>query len=249
MKNHINHELGVCQEFWQALDNRKRRDLLFRNTCMLCLGTKQGCSASKCENLGSVPLDTVCKTCLQQYARTGRLPANVLVCGLNHAKPHYNDFVQAFEAWVPYFRAASFPTPVSIFFSLSEVYKVGVGRIDRDNDLPSAASRRISRVKQSERDHWNNMDAPKDTDNEKLVYDTIGGKVRPLHQKDPVIKTSPETPCYVMQTLNISGIDVLTFYDSSANNNLVNNRVVVKAGFRLFKPEHHPFRCRRRRYS
>jgi hypothetical protein len=77
------------------------------------------------------------------------------------------------------------------------------------------------------------MDAPKATNDEKLVYDTIGGKVRPLHQKDPVIKTSPETPCYVMQTLSISGIDVLMFYDSGANNNLVNNRVAVEAGFRL----------------
>jgi hypothetical protein len=36
-----------------------------------------------------------------------------------------------------------------------------------------------------------------------------------------------------MQTLNISGIDVLTFYDSGANNNLVNNRVALEAGFRL----------------
>jgi hypothetical protein len=157
----------------------------------------------------------------------------VLVCGLNHARPHYNDFVQAFEAWIPYFRVASFPTPVSIFFSLSEVCKVSVRRIDRDNDPPSTASRRIPQVKQPEKNHRNSMDAPKIASDEKLVYDTTGGKVRPLHQKDPVIETSPETPCYIMQTLNISGIDVLTFYDSGANNNLVNSEVAVKAGFRL----------------
>ncbi len=100
---------------------------------------------------------------------------------------------------MPHFRAAALPTPVC------------------------AASRRISRIKQSRKDHWSSFDAPKDTDDEKLVYDTIGGKVRPLHRKDLVIKTSPETPCYVMQTLNISGIDVLTFYDSGANNNLTSS--------------------------
>jgi hypothetical protein len=103
----------------------------------------------------------------------------VLVCGLNHAKPHYNDFVQAFEAWVPHFRALALPTPVSIFL-LSEAYKVGVGRIDSDNDFPSATSRRITRIKQSRKEYWSNFDAPKDTNDEKLVYDTIGGKVRPL---------------------------------------------------------------------
>jgi hypothetical protein len=199
---------------------------------MLCLGTNQGCTGNKCENVSTVPLDTVCQTCLQQNARTGRLPANMLVCGLNHAKPHYNDFVQAFEAWVPHFRAAALPTPVSIFL-LSEAYKVGVGRVDGNDDFPSAASQRISRIKQSRKDYWSNFDTPKDTNDEKLVYDTIGGKVRPLHRKDLVIKTSPETPCYVMQTLNISGIDVLIFYDSGANNNLVNNRVALEAGFRL----------------
>jgi hypothetical protein len=154
------------------------------------------------------------------------------VCGLNHAKPHYNDFVQAFEAWVPHFRAAALPTPVSIFL-LSGAYKEGIKRIDRNDDLPSAASQRTPQAKQPEKNHRKNMDAPKDTNDEKLVYDTIGGKVRPLHRKDLVIKTSPETPCYVMQTLNISGIDVLTFYDSGANNNLVNNRVALEAGFRL----------------
>ncbi len=222
----------MCLEFWQAVDNRKRRDLLFRNACMLCLGTNQGCTGNKCGNVSTVPLDTVCQTCLQQNALTGRLPANVLVCGLNHAKPHYNDFVQAFEAWVPHFRAAALPTPVSIFL-LSGAYKEGVKRIDRNDDLPSAASQQIPQAKQPEKNHRNNIDAPKVTNDEKLVYDTIGGKVRPLHQKDPVIMTSPETPCYIMQTLSISGIDVLTFYDSGTNNNLVNNQVAVEAGFRL----------------
>jgi hypothetical protein len=197
---------------------------------MPCLSTNQG---AKYENLSTVPLDAVCQTCLQQGSRTGRLPANVLVCGLNHAKPQYNDFVQVFEAWIPYFKAASFLTPVSIFFSLTEVYKAGISRVESDNDLPSAASRHICRVKHSRKDYWSHFDAPKDTDDEKMVYDTIGGEVRPLHRKDAVIKMSLETPCYMMQTLNIAGIDVLTFYDSGANNNLVNNKVAVKAGFRL----------------
>jgi hypothetical protein len=59
VKTHSNHELGVCLEFWQAVDNRKRRDLLFRNACMLCLGTNQGCTGTKCENVSTVPLRSV----------------------------------------------------------------------------------------------------------------------------------------------------------------------------------------------
>jgi hypothetical protein len=200
---------------------------------MLCLGTNQGCTCAKCENLRTVPLDAVCQNCLQQGSRTGRLTANVLVFGLNHAKPQYNDFVQVFEAWTTYFRGASFPTPVSIFFSLTEVYKAGISRVESNDDLSSAASRRICRVKHSRKDYWSHFDAPKETDDEKIVYNTIGGKVRPLYRKDAVIKMSPETPCYVMQTLNIAGIDVLTFYNSGANNNVVNNKVAIKAGFFL----------------
>ncbi len=41
--------------------------------------------------------------------------------------------------------------------------------------------------------------------------------MHPLHYKDAVTKTPSETPCY----------------NSSANNNLVNNQVVIEAGFRL----------------
>jgi hypothetical protein len=196
------------------------------------LGTKQGCRKEKCENLSTVPLDAVCTSCLQN-AKPGVVPTNVLVCGLNHPRPHYSDFVQVFESWIPHFRVAAFPTPVSIFFSIGEVYRVGVGRFEPEDDMPNAASRRIARVKHSRKDYWNHFDAPKDDDPDKLVYDTVHGKVRPLHHKDPIVKTSAEMPCYIMQTLNIAGMDVLTFYDSGANNNLVNNRVAVEAGFRL----------------
>ena len=121
MKGHSTaHEIGVCHEFWVAPDNKTRRDLIWGNACMLCLGTRQGCRAGECRNLASVPLDVVCPGCAAS-TQTNRVPACVLVCGLNHARPGYQEYMRSLEAWIPNFRAGIFGVPISLYFSMGEV--------------------------------------------------------------------------------------------------------------------------------
>ncbi len=225
----------MCQEFRTAVDNKARRDLIWNNACTLCLGVKQGCRFGECRNQALVPSDVVCPGCVANPG-AAKLPSCVLVCGLNHQRPNYNDYIRSLESWIPNFKAGIFGVPISLYFSMGEVYTSSLRKgwsNDIDEDYYSVASRRKTRVVYPTDDHWGWRNIPPDEDRSTLVYDTTHGKVRPLHHKEPVIKTSPETPCYVMQTLCIAGIDVLCFYDSGANNNLVVTQLAMEAGFRL----------------
>jgi len=129
-----------------------------------------------------------------------------------------------------------FGVPISLYFSMGEVYTSSLKKewgSDAEVDSYLAAGKKETGVEYPTEDSWKWHDSPPQEDRSALVYDTIRGRVRPLHHRDPVIKTSPETPCYVMQVLCIAGIDVLVFYDNGANNNLIALQVAVEAGFRL----------------
>ena len=229
------HEVGVCHEFWTAIDNKSRRELIWGNACILCLGTRQGCRQGECRNQASVPLDVVCPGCAVN-TNGNRVPACVLVCGLNHARPAYQDYIRSLEAWIPNFQAGTFGVPISLYLSVEEIYTPSLKKEwgnDADVDSYLAAGKKETGVEYPTEDRWKWHDSPPQEDRSALVYDTIRGRVRPLHHRDPVIKTSPETPCYVMQVLCIAGTDVLVFYDNGANNNLIALQVAVEAGFRL----------------
>jgi hypothetical protein len=66
---------------------------------------------------------------------------------------------------------------------------------------------------------------------DRLIFDTFSGASRPRHFNDAVVPCSSETAFYVMQTLNIANVDVLCFYDSGANTNLVQARLAFEAEF------------------
>jgi hypothetical protein len=65
-----------------------------------------------------------------------------------------------------------------------------------------------------------------------FIYDTHTGTARPVdRKKDVVIKTSDDSVCYVMQLLSFRSQRVLTFYDSGANQNIVQAKLARDAGF------------------
>jgi hypothetical protein len=63
------------------------------------------------------------------------------------------------------------------------------------------------------------------------VYNTQTGTTRKVQSSDRIVATSDQCACYIMQHLNIAGERVLTFYDSGANNNIVEYHLARDAEF------------------
>ncbi len=66
-----------------------------------------------------------------------------------------------------------------------------------------------------------------------LAYNTQTGTTKKVEAKDRILTTSNQCACYIMQQLNIAGERSLTFYDSGANNNLVEYELAQDANFQL----------------
>jgi hypothetical protein len=65
------------------------------------------------------------------------------------------------------------------------------------------------------------------------AYNTQTGTTKKVEAKDRVLTTSNQCACYIMQQLNIAGERALIFYDSGANNNLVEFELAQDADFQL----------------
>ena len=114
-----------------------------------------------------------------------------------------NEVMEAMENWIPGFQASSLGIPISINWL----------QINH-----SIISKRT-------------VDWSIETNEEYLVYNTQTGTTRKKNPSDRIVTTSNQCACYIMQQLNIAGERVLTFYDSGANNNIVEYSLARDADF------------------
>jgi hypothetical protein len=156
-----------------------------------------------CAIVNEVPADTICQECLRTN-KSGRVPPSIICCGLKfHRKPVVADVMEAMENWIPGFQAASLGVPISINW------------LQINHSIISNRQ----------------MDWSVEQNEEYLVYNTQTGTTRKVQSSDRIVATSDQCACYVMQHLNIAGERVLTFYDSGANNNIVEYRLARDAEF------------------
>ena len=186
--------------------------------CFTCLGYRQGCSINGCANTATTPQDVLCQDCVSN-PRMQKDPPNVLLCGLNHFKPQVHELVPRLENWIPGFSARSLGSPISINF----VYPPT--RLEEmDDDLV------LELYPEPEKnDVYKGTPPNRRTE---IIYDTATGDARPVDRsKDNVVKPSTESVGYVMQLLCFGNQKVLTFYDSGANQNIVQAKLAKDAGF------------------
>jgi hypothetical protein len=143
------------------------------------------------------------------------------LCGLGHFKPTAQEVIPRLERWINGFSARNLGAPISINFlreptSLEEM----------DHELTVELFPDFEKQTQPLCDHV----AP----NRKveIIYDTSTGEARPVDRKrDVIVSTSTESVGYVMQLLYFGDQKVLTFYDSGANQNIVQAKLARDAGF------------------
>ena len=223
LRNHQDHDIQLCTEFWTQASCMDRRSGMQPGACFTCLGYRQGCSGLVCANAASTPQDVLCQDCLNS-ARSTRVPPNVLLCGLPfHNKPSVQDITTRMEAWITQFYASRLSSPITINLS-GPVYSSPV--VD-PTKAPSPGSSTTDPLST----HQATLEDPPNREVE-MLFDTCTGSSRPVnHHKDKVIKSSDENVCYVMQLLSFKNEQVLTFYDSGANHNLVQAKLARDAGF------------------
>jgi hypothetical protein len=107
------------------------------------------------------------------------------------------------ERWIPGFKASSIGVQVGVNWLQIDHALI----LNRTNDC--------------------NNKAP----GESLVYNTQTGKTRVVNLTDRVVTTPSECACYVIQQLNIAGKQVLAFYDSGDDSNIVEYDLARDAGF------------------
>jgi hypothetical protein len=100
LSSHEDHTIQSCPEFF-SLTAKERRRRMKKLSCFTCFSRGGPCHDYQCGRTREVPLDTVCRACLET-TRAGESAPSHLLCGLSHhVKPNEEELVRAFESWIP----------------------------------------------------------------------------------------------------------------------------------------------------
>ena len=208
IKGHDGHKLWTCPDFFQ-LTAKERREKCTGQGCWTCLARrndKGDCKLGECSRLKDLPIALVCQGCVVNNP-PGKPPLSVFLCGIEkHKKPEVEVIGEALEKWIPNFKVSGLSSPIVV--GLSNAFAA------RSSGKPPPSKTKPPTLR-----------IPMTT------YDTRDGSIRNIEPSDPIVMPSKEQPFFVMQRLNIGGVEVLTFYDSGANIHLVEGSIAEEIGF------------------
>jgi hypothetical protein len=208
IKGHENHQIQTCPRFFNSPPGIRRR-MLYKSACYTCLGRGEECNWGTCGRIQEVPADLVCKDCAKTV-QAEKSPPTYLLCGLNgHDKPDEPTLTAAVEAWIPNLSLASLGVPLRVNITSVICNRSAINCSPNSKSSPPSCK-------------------PLDKS-----FDPSTGKVNTLLKQDypKIIKQSQEHAFYIMQTLAIGGEEVLTFYDSGSNGNLIEGALAEDLNF------------------
>lgn len=221
--NH-SHELGSCADFF-SLDPQGKKDAGFRKICYTCFGPRDKCLGNKCINLKKMPTRLICSDCSARAKIIQRSPLNVLACSdKEHTKIGKDDLLKDCMSWFPKFAKdmSSFFCPSVNLVALTRkctTCKVNVTNCACESP-PSYSS-------------------PVDPDAEIPIIDTATGEAV-FVDDDQIIRESNEESMYIMQLLNLRGVDTLAFFDRGANQHLIEGGLAEKLNLKVLDPRSVP---------
>ena len=205
----LSHELGACEQFFKS-------DPIFRKAhckgrlCFTCLGPRDKCQSfgnPKCKQMSKVPKQLICVDC--------KYPTNILLCTeKTHTRILLEDTLTGLESWVPKFKAnaqtmrSHIQTSVNII-NISHACICGVTSTNCSCEKPKSKTRPVN-----------------PSDEAPIFNVTTGELVEREHVQ--TIATASEDSIYLFQTLQVCGEEVLTFYDTGANADLISGNFAEK---------------------
>ena len=198
------HELGECKSFFSAR-HKKRMVLAEGKCCFTCLKPFRNCKP-KCKT--KVPDALICKGCVPEAAKIDKTPLNVILCPRAEHKEDIDEteVQNSLEKYLAGFK------PSILGKGKAAVNHILMSSYATYNCPNCIKGNCTCKPETKTRKPHPDEDTPRiDTSTgEKIIVDQ--GKI---------IEESTNDAFYVMQILNLSGQDVLTFYDRGANHNMI----------------------------
>lgn len=202
------HEVGGCSAFF-ALPVKDRFNFARSKLCFCCMGPWDKCSKT-CHNIKSVPIRLICQECL-----VAKFPTrNILLCKkADHIRTDIKTVLKELSTYFPEFvieeMAKVIPTSVNVVNMEIE----GSCHLSSFDSQPTFSS-------------------PPNPDSKTPIINTMSGKCVDVDEK-LVIQESSEEATYILQTLNLKGEDCLCFYDSGANQHLIDGQLAESADLKV----------------
>jgi hypothetical protein len=99
LSSHEDHTIQSCPEFF-SLTAKERHRRMKKLSCFTCFSRGGPCHNYQCGTIREVPLDTVCRACLET-TRAGESAPSHLLCGLSHhVKPDEEKLARVYESWI-----------------------------------------------------------------------------------------------------------------------------------------------------
>ena len=201
------HELGVCQKFF-SLGPRDRGVAAKKKLCYCCLGPAFKCR-SKCNNEDRVS-QLICPECKDWAVANDKRPRNMLLCTQStHTHLNNADITVQLKKYLENFdpdklKNKEIKQAQHVFVTNKNTNCITCHNITCNCNVVSKSG--------------------KVTDSLIPSYNTISGSSVDI--PDSLVRIPPEgDPFYIMQILSIGGQDVLTFFDSGANQNLIDGEI------------------------
>ena len=209
LKGHA-HEMFQCKEFFSMNPHVRWEATPKGRICYCCLKPKSTCKDRKCSFESSVPEVLICQGCLEYAREKGLSPFNIMYCRkVRHGpmRAPYQDIKNAFETHM-----GKFPENLEddcIRYSVNFTQQV------------------FSLGPCSDKVECSCCEKPSELSIETPTINTQSGISIPT-RLDNTVPEINEHSAYLMQILRIGTEDVLTFFDSGANTNLVNGDLAIE---------------------
>jgi len=201
LKSH-KHQMSECQEFFSLNPKDRWEGSGKRKICFCCLRPRDICKGGRCIFSSTVPEELSCLGCKPRAEQKGWGTLNILYCRNDSHAPT---------------RA-----PVSEIRKQFEKY---LGKLS--SDIKEKNLKNSVNFMQQVYSFYPTPENPSILDkNTPIIHSRTGEKINMDH--NTVIAESKEHCCYLMQTLKIGSSDVLVFYDSGANTNLISGEVAAR---------------------
>ena len=209
------HEVGTCKDFMIARPET-RRTISKGKLCWRCVGPFSTCNRD-CKT--SVPSALICEDCTEYGKTKGFGPTNNLFClrEEHRQKIDITGYAKALEGYLTGFKADKHDAKKLVGIHLTHLSAYA--------DCSDCAPKKCQC-------HALTRTRKPDPSQEIQCIDSESGE---LQDVDPskIVKETKEDCFYVMQIMNILGQDVLTFFDSGANHNLICGRIGEDVGMKV----------------
>ena len=214
-----NHEMADCVVFLTMKPAERWEKTKVNRICYCCLKPKSICVTRRCNFADTVPDALVCQGCIEYAQEKGFAPFNILLCRKerhHELRANFSDIHRIMEKYLG--KIHSSITKQNLRVSANFMFQVhSIAPCHPKTECSCCVT-------------------PSTLGINTPSIDTRTGELM-FPKSSNVIPESKEHSIYLMQILKVGNTDVLTFFDSGANVNLIDGKVATNENLQLISPK------------